>query len=431
MIQRNVLAMSALLLLSAASRAQSFAFHVSQPLSSVQLDSNLSQALPGTVIGDYDANTNPTGTRTLPGLFGGSGNQPVTMDITVQSALAFNGTPAGSFSADIDLNAGTIAIGGLSLDALGGQVAQADLTLELLYQTFRTFQPTSLFVGGVPLPLPLGQASVSDVHFLQSAEGLPGVLVPDPVLPDTYSLSLVVLTDVTFTIDLLGQATAVGPLPAALPLVGTLTLNGGTAQLTLSAQQSDNQTIPDPFPGQTIDNLALPVPTILPPGGTANLLFNALFGELAFGVASNFQLVSDGTAVCAVTRICSPTPNSVGAGAVLDMIGTASVSANNMLMRTSNLPDHRVTVVRFGNQTTQAPFGAGILCVGGTTYRLPVVYSNPQGIADCAVDFSIPSPKYQALVPGSTWYFQCLYRDPLYSNPAGNASDALRVQICP
>ncbi len=430
MLQRQLLAISALVLSAAAADAQSYAFHVSQPQSTVQINSNFSQALPGTVIGNFDATTNPTGTRTLPGLFGGSGNQPVPMDITLQSVLAFHGAPAGGFDAQVDVSNNAISVANFSLDALGGQVAQTDLTLQLLYQTFRTFQPTSLFFGGIPLPLPLGQASVSGLTFVQNGPAA-GLLVPDPILPDTYSLGVLVPADVSFTIDLLGQLTPVGPLPVVLPLVGTLVVNGGTAQLTLSAQQSTNQTNPDPFPGQTIDNFALAVPTILPPGNTANLLFNATFGELILDVASTFNLIANGLAVCDVTRVCSLSPNSVGSGAVIDVLGTVSVSTNNMLVRTSSLPVHRISVVLFGSIPQQTPFGAGTLCVGGTVYRLPAAYSDPFGVSDAIVDFSLPSPKYQALVPGSVWYFQTLYRDPTYSIPSGNTSDSVRVQFCP
>src|SRR6185503_19747846 len=99
MIQRQLLAVTDLALLCAAARAQSFSFQVAQAQSQVTLDSSFSLALPGSVIGDYDAVNNPGGTRTLPGLFGGSGNQPVPMDITFLTALAHQGAPSGSFSA--------------------------------------------------------------------------------------------------------------------------------------------------------------------------------------------------------------------------------------------------------------------------------------------------------------------------------------------
>ena len=137
MFHRPIIALTVIVLSTAAARAQSFAFHVVQPQSSVDITSSFDLAMPGTVIGNFDALNNPTGTRTLPGLFGGSGNQPVNMDITLQTSLAFQGQPLGAFDAQIDVGLGLISVDNFSLDALGGQVGQTDLTLELLYQTFR------------------------------------------------------------------------------------------------------------------------------------------------------------------------------------------------------------------------------------------------------------------------------------------------------
>jgi len=430
MIQRSLLVGSLAVLASAAAHAQSFSFQVAQPQSSVHVTSQLDLALPGTVIGDFDPVANPGGTSTLPGLFGGSGNQPVPMDISLLSALDFQGQPSGAFEASVDLSSASIDVANFSLDALGGQVAQADLTLELLYSTFRTFNPNSVFLGGIPLPLPLGQASVSSLSFQQNGPAL-GVLIPDPVLPDTYSVVVIVPTDVSFTLDVLGQLTPVGPLPLALPLSGTLTLQGASAQLLIAIQQSTAQTIPDPLPGQTIDDLALPVPTILPPGGTANLLFNAVFGELGFGLGADILLRADGTALCAVTRLCALSPNSVGAGARIDVRGSASVAGNDMALTASELPAQRNGVFVFGNQSQQTPFGSGLLCVGGTSYRMSPLQSDLLGVATEVIDFQSPLPKFQALQPGTTWYFQFLYRDPAFGGAQYNTSDAVEVQFCP
>src|SRR5688572_17424684 len=99
MSHRLPFALAALLLCATQAHAQTFAFQVVPSQSSVDVAASLDQLLPGTVIGDYDALSNPRGTRTLPGLFGGSGNQPVPMDITFQAALAAQGAPTGSFAA--------------------------------------------------------------------------------------------------------------------------------------------------------------------------------------------------------------------------------------------------------------------------------------------------------------------------------------------
>ncbi|MBK8178323.1 MAG: hypothetical protein IPK67_05390 [Planctomycetes bacterium] len=430
MLHRTLLACSTLLAAAGVSSAQEFSFQVSSAQSSVDIGSNLSQALPGSVLGDYDAVNNPGGTRTLPGLFGGSGNQPVPMDITFQTQLAVQEHPTGGFGASIDLNTSTIVVSGFQFDALGGQTAQANLTLQLLYQSFRTFAPNSVFLGGVPLPLPLGQASVAGLTFVQNGPGA-GVLVADPLLANTYSTTILLPVDVSFTVDLLGNVTPVGPLPILLPLNGTLLMGQGTATLSFTGQQSTNQKIPDPLPGQTIDSFPLAVPTILPPGGTANLLFSAVFGSLSFDLSTGIQLVADGSALCLTDRICSVARNSSGLPARIDLVGSLSVSTNNLAVRTTNLPPSRVSVVVFGDSPKGVPFYAGTLCVGGTVYRLAPVQADPFGTALSPVDFSLPSPKFQALRPGSVWYFQTLYRDPSFVGPPANSSEALRVQFCP
>jgi hypothetical protein len=430
MFQRTLLFGSFAVLLSSSAHAQGFSFQVIQPQSTVHATSRVELAMPGTVIGDFDAVTNPTGTKTLPGLFGGSGNQPVPMSITLITDLDFQGNPSGSFGAALDLAGGLISIDNLSLDALGGQTGQAGLTLELLYSTFRTFDPTSLYVGGIPLPLPLGQAVVSGLSFTQNAPGA-GVLVADPILPNTYAVTALVPADVFFVIDVLGSTTPVGPLPLALPLTGTLVVSGANAQLTLTIQQSATQTIPDPLPGQTIDNLALPVPTILPPGSTANLLFNAVFQELVLDLAANMQIRADGTVLCSVARLCTLSPNSVGPGARIDVRGSPSVSGNDMALTASALPAQRPGVFTLGNQSQQVPFGAGTLCVGGTSYRMSALRSDVLGTATEVIDFQSSLPKFQALTPGSTWVFQYLYRDPAFSGAAYNTSDAVALVFCP
>ena len=47
------------------------------------LDGTFSQTIymPGTLIGDYDEKTYPEGTMTRPGVWGGSGNQPIDCSI--------------------------------------------------------------------------------------------------------------------------------------------------------------------------------------------------------------------------------------------------------------------------------------------------------------------------------------------------------------
>ena len=54
-----------------------YQFSIDPKSSNLSIDLGLSFPLGGTLIGDYDAVSNPEGTRTVPGLFGGSGNNPI------------------------------------------------------------------------------------------------------------------------------------------------------------------------------------------------------------------------------------------------------------------------------------------------------------------------------------------------------------------
>jgi hypothetical protein len=418
-----------LLCLQTSAAAQSYRV-VLEPASQIELTSDVSLALPGTLIGNHDPVTNPTGTQTRPGLVGGSGNQPVDTDITVLVDFAFQGSPSGAFDLELEVGAHTPSVDGLALDLLGAAPGQGGLTLELLFETFRTFDPDSVYLGGFPLPLPLGNIEVTDVVLAQTG-GASGALVPDPMLPDTYAWLVAVPAEVSFTVSVLGGTTPVGPVPLVLPLGGTLVKSGAAVQIAAAAQQTLQQTIPDPLPGQAIEDLPLDLPTILPPGQTAHLLFNAVFGELGIDFALDLALAGSGLASCEVAPYCEFAPNSAGKGAALGIAGTVSVSSNDLVLVARRLPPGRSGSFVFGDLSRNVPFGNGTLCVGGTLHQLGPVRPDALGNASYRVDFASPVPPVDLLQPGTTWYFQYTYRDPAGRGAKYNASTALAIQFCP
>lgn len=421
-----------LALLAPAAAAQTYDFHLVPSTSNVQLDSTLSLDMPGHLIGDWDATANPTGTRTLPGLFGGTGNQPVTMTLTPEFDTHLSGAPSGAFAAAIDLNALTFGVANLDLDALGGGQGTSDLTLELLFQTFRTFQPDSLYFGGIPLPLPLGQAVVSNVRFVQNAPALGGTLVPSPGCPECFAASVLVPVDFSFTIDLLGQSTPVGPFPFALPLAGTLTLTPtGGASLHLLVDDAGNQTVPDPLPGTGITDLPFDLPTILPPGGTAHLLFTATIAELTFDFTNHIELFADGTVLCAAENYCLTSPNSFGSGASITTRGSSSIVKHDFALAVTGVPPLKKGLFLYGVNATQTPFGAGYLCVGSPSYRSDGVRADAQGVALLALDPTALALPLGTLAPGAQLDFQFWYRDPSGGVAGFNLSDAIEVTFCP
>ena len=84
----GVFASSSVIILSTIASAQNYQFSIDQEDSFIQQTLNVSIPLTGTLIGNYDAETTPDGTSTLPGLFGGSGNNPIDFSAT----LVFSGS---------------------------------------------------------------------------------------------------------------------------------------------------------------------------------------------------------------------------------------------------------------------------------------------------------------------------------------------------
>jgi hypothetical protein len=80
------------------------------------------------------------------------------------------------------------------------------------------------------------------------------------------------------------------------------------------------------------------------------------------------------------------------------------------------------------------PFGDGVRCAGGTTFRLlPALAIGATGAVQRPVDFTVaPQPNGQGLIlPGSSWHFQFWYRDPMAGGAGFNFSDALSAYFCP
>jgi hypothetical protein len=415
--------------LAAPALAQNYAFQIDPASSTTHLTSTLTLEMPGTLIGNWDATNNPTGTRTLPGLFGGSGNQPVPMTLTPTLDSDLQGSPAGIFSASVDFNALTIDVSELDLDPLGGIPGQSNLTVDFLFSTFRTFQPDSVFFGGIPLPIPLGQVTVSDVRFVQNGASTGGVL--SMIGPGFYDVSVVVPVDLSFTVDLLGQVTQVGPLPIALPFVGTFAKTPNGAVVLLGVDSSANQTTPDPFPGTGLTDFPFDVPTILPPGGTAHLLLNATIAELAVQYATQLNIVAQGPVLCSSENYCIGAPNSTGVGAHIQVRGSSSLSKNDLTLAVTDLPPFKKGVFLFGQFQAQVPFGDGYACIGDPIFRGTVARADSNGTVAARFDEAAYPPGAGSMFPGAQVHFQFWYRDP-HGGPAGfNLSDAMQVTFCP
>lgn len=286
-----------LCVVSSCALAATYSFAIVPAASTLNTASSLQGPIPGSLIGDYDATTNPTGTLTRPGLFGGSGNVAIPLTMTLDGSGNSTTNPTGAFSLTADTTAGVVSADQFSADFLNGALPAFDVDLVLLYSTFRTFNPNSVFPGGVPIPFPLGSASISVLTAEQSGPAV-GALTPVEGAAGSYSMTLIVPVDVTLVADANGQPFAPPPFPMPLTLTGTLTISGASATLDASIDVSGGQTVPGPFPGGAFENVPFALPTVLPPGGTANVLLSGELQSITFSTAITGTLHAAGARPC-------------------------------------------------------------------------------------------------------------------------------------
>jgi hypothetical protein len=245
----------------------------------------------GTLIGNYNATTNPTGTLTRPGLFGGSGNQPIPYTASFVLDGDVNSVPTGTWVASIDLETLQVTIRSLSMNLIGGTPATLPATVNINYQTFRTFVPNSTFFGGFNVPVPVGNANITELRAVQTAD-VTGALVPQK--GNRYTLAVAVPVDVILSADALGSPVAQSAVsPGVLPLSGTVTVGATGVSLALSVSNQSSQT--QPITDGVFTDQPLALPTVLPAGNTANLLMSGTVTQVTLNTNLNATLAATGT----------------------------------------------------------------------------------------------------------------------------------------
>jgi len=126
---------------------------------------------------------------------------------------------------------------------------------------------------------------------------------------------------------------------------------------------------------------------------------------------------------------CTAGLNSTGAPAAISASGSASVAANDLLLRAEPVPN-QPGIFFYGAGQTSVPFGNGTLCVAGQIARLDVVNATGNVMTFLLDNTSPPSAATQ-ITPGSTWYFQAWFRDPMAGGSFFDLSDGLSVTFGP
>ena len=122
--------------------------------------------------------------------------------------------------------------------------------------------------------------------------------------------------------------------------------------------------------------------------------------------------------------------NSTGRGAQLLGAGSASVGTDNLVLSVREARPLQPGIFVQGKSPIAIPLKDGILCMGGQTRRLGVVFTDANG--ECSSDFSIVTEGHA--VPGESRYYQYWFRDPDGLSPCGtgsNFSSGLRIDYTP
>jgi hypothetical protein len=291
-------------LVSTGAWGQSFACALQQPGSSATyalsvnapyvLGTNATTGLPNSfLIGNWDAVTNPAGTRTIPGLTGGniSANTPVAITAGGISASGSSGStpllPTGSFQISLDPGANRAEISGLAVELLpaGSSVSIAG-NISITFGTFRTRQPTCTVPGGFPISVP---QSLVLTGLPATQDGL-GVGTLTTTGPNQYSFSVPMVVEVAPVATINGAPAPLAPTLVPVVVTGVATITGnGSVTVTGSLPIQINQITPGPTP---VSPLAFTVPLC-----SGNLLVNITLGDVTTTITSTTSFAATGTQV--------------------------------------------------------------------------------------------------------------------------------------
>ncbi len=250
----------------------------------------------GTLIGNWNATTNPTGTRTKPGLFGTFGStENVAADVQINGTITNNSLSTdttGTFELTIDPAANTCAISGYAANLLSGTTMTIPVSATIQTASFRTRTPDSTYPGGIPVTLPVGDATVTALAMVQNAGTATGTLTPNGANAWTFAVAPVVTMTASFT--LLGNSIDAPSTPAPIAMTGTISVSGNTASITSSFPVTISQT---QQPNTVLPQAPADIPTVLPTGSTAHVLLDLTLTQTSVNVQVSTHSQAAGTRV--------------------------------------------------------------------------------------------------------------------------------------
>jgi hypothetical protein len=287
----TLLAFTLLLACVLAPAQRKYDFVMSPADSSLNVRVSVQAFTSGTLVGNYDPNTNPTGTRTKPGIFttfGPTENVPVPVEVNPAVEGTVASRPAGSFSMVLNPEAGTVVLMDFFSDLLYSGAASLPASAEFATNGFRTRNPTSTYPAG-RFTVPLGDVLVSALTVAQTGDPAAGTLTP--LGGNRYAFAVAPTVVLFLRADLQGSELETTSNPNPLPLVGEVHIDGSIATIVSvnTIDWSDVDT-----PNQPIPRFAMDVPTLLPPGDVAHLLFDLTLNEVRTRVNGTYTIVAIG-----------------------------------------------------------------------------------------------------------------------------------------
>jgi len=275
------------LLCAVVSAQRKYDFVMSPSDSDLNVNVSLQAFTSGTLIGNYDPNTNPTGTRTKPGLFGSFGsteNVPVPVEVNPSVEGNVASKPAGTFSMVFHPDAGQVILLDLFSDLLHSGAVSLPASAEFATDGFRTRNPTSTYPAG-RFTVPVGEVLVTMLTLAQVGDPAVGTLTP--LGGNRYAFAVAPTVVLTVRAELQGSVLESTSNPNPLALVGEVEIQGDTATI-LSVNTIDWSDVDTP--NQPIPQFAMDLPTVLPPGDVAHLLFNLTLNEVRTRVNGTYTI---------------------------------------------------------------------------------------------------------------------------------------------
>lgn len=274
-----------------ASAQRKYDFVMSPTDSDLNVHAFLQALTSGTLIGNYDPNTNPAGTRTKPGLFGSFGpteNVPVPVEVNPSVEGDVVSKPAGAFSMVLNPEAGQVILLDFFSDLLHSGAVSLPASAEFATDGFRTRNPSSTYPAG-RFTVPVGDVLVTLLTVTQVGGPAMGTLTP--LGGHRYAFAVAPTVVLSVRAELQGSVLETTSNPNPLALVGEVQIQGDTATI-LSVNTIDWSDVDTP--NQPIPQFAMDLPTVLPPGDVAHLLFDLTLNEVRTRVQGTYTIAATG-----------------------------------------------------------------------------------------------------------------------------------------